>query len=158
MGIKSGGDDDQIRLEFRTYLINCGSKHPLLLSRRGSGFNRHVQCVTRASANARFAASARARIPGILMHRKEEDRGVVIENALRSVSVMHVPVNNCNSLDLRITILRIPSGHSNVIEKTEAHCPLSSRMMARWTHRHKRISCFARHHNVYCLTGATGST
>src|SRR5712691_7184810 len=146
MGIKSGGDDDQIRLEFRTHLIDCGSKHPLLFSRRGSGFNRHVQCVTRASANAGFAASARTRVPGVLMHRKEEDCWVVIENSLRSVSVMHVPVNNRNSLNLRITILRIPSGYSNVIEKTEAHCTLWSRMVARRTHRNKCISCFARHH------------
>ena len=34
------------------------------------------------------------------MHREEIDRGVVIENALRSVPVMHVPIDNRHPLYL----------------------------------------------------------
>src|SRR5205085_5778824 len=93
-------------------------------------------------------------IPRVLMRGEEEDRGVVVENPLRAVAVMHVPINDGDALDLRITRLRITRGDSDRVEETEAHCAFARRMMTGRARGQECVTRLARHDGINRATRA----
>src|SRR5437588_2732783 len=94
MRIKTRGDNDEVRLEVLIYFFECGFKHMLVLARRRSSPQRNIHRVTLAASHPRFTSGAGTGIPGILMHREEEHIRVVIEDALRAISMVDVPIDN----------------------------------------------------------------
>src|SRR5215831_979950 len=99
MCVKSGRDNHQIGGEFRCDLFDGGLEGATLLGRWSHGSQRHVQSVTPTSSLTGFGSRSCARVPGVLMHRKVKNRSVVIEYSLSPITVVHVPVENRNSLD-----------------------------------------------------------
>src|SRR5262252_3291580 len=91
------------------------------------------------------------------MHREVKDRRIIVENALRAVAVMNVPVENRHFVDFLITLLRIPRRNSNVVEKTKTHGPIRCGMVSRRTHRHKRVPGGSLHDRIDSLTGSAGT-
>src|SRR5205085_3328530 len=81
-----------------------------------------------------------------------EDRTVVIKNALRAVTVMHVPIQNGDPIDLLVLLLRISRGDGDVVEKTETHRAIRRGVMARRPDGHKRVFGRAFDYSVYRAT------
>src|SRR4030095_11277987 len=98
-----------------------------------------------------FTTCSRTRIPGILMNRKEKNGRVVVKDTLRSVAVMHVPINNGDTLNLRVMILSITGCDCHIIKKTKSHCSFSRGMVTGWSHWNKSIGYLIRHDQVYRL-------
>lgn len=55
-----------------------------------------------------------------LVNGEEKDGGIVLEEVLRAVAVMHVPVEDHNLLQAE-HVLRVTGGYGNVVEEAEAH-------------------------------------
>src|SRR5207253_45821 len=111
-----------------------------LIHCRSHRSQRHVERVAKTTTVAGFTTGAGARIPGILVHRKIEKRSILIKDALRAVTVMYVPIDDGDSLDLFISLLCVACGHGDIIEKTKAHRSIGCRVMARWPQWHEGIS------------------
>jgi hypothetical protein len=56
------------------------------------------------------------------------DSGILLDDCLRPVSVMHVPVNDQNPLE-PVAGLRISRGKTDIPEQAESHCAASEGMM-----------------------------
>jgi hypothetical protein len=91
------------------------------------------------------------------MHRKIKDRRVVIEDPLRTVAVMDIPVENSNSLDFLMLFLRIARCHRDIIEKAEPHGAIRGCMMTGRPHRHEGIVCDALEQRIDRATGGAGA-
>ena len=61
------------------------------------------------------------------MDRQVQDGGVVLEDVLRAIAMVDVPVEDDNLLSARS--LGCPSSHSRIIEEAEAHCHVALGMM-----------------------------
>src|SRR5207249_12083988 len=116
--IKARRDDDQIGNELRSQLADRGIESAPLIHGRSRRPQRHVERVAKTTTVAGFTTSASARIPRILVHREIEDSRIFIKDALRAVTVMHVPIDDGDSLDFFISLLCVPRGHGDVTEET----------------------------------------
>jgi len=63
------------------------------------------------------------------MHRHEMDVGLILDQGLRAVPVVHVPVDDQDSLQ-PVLSLRVACGYRDVTEQAEAHRPVVNSMMA----------------------------
>src|SRR5690606_19852116 len=81
-------------------------------------------------ADAGFILRPRAGIQGKLMRRTEQDAWIVLENILRSVSVMHVPINDCDALGT-VAALRMAGSNRYIVEKAKTHRCGTFGMMSR---------------------------
>src|SRR5687768_15530773 len=97
MGIKARRDDDEIRRKLsRNFIYGC-FETPQMFSCRSCRTQRQIQREAQAASGSFFTTSSGTRVPWILMRRKEVNRRVVVEDTLRSVSVMNIPVNDRHS-------------------------------------------------------------
>ena len=85
------------------------------------------------------------------MRREKVDRRIGVENSLRAVAVMHVPVEDRDALDLRIVLLCVTRRHRNVIEQTKTHRSFFSRVMTRRTHGNESVLYLATHNQINSL-------
>src|ERR1051326_1023609 len=67
---------------------------------------------------------------------------------------MHVPIDDRNSLDLFVTLLRVTRSDRNVIEETETHGSFRRGMMPWWAHRHECILRGAFHQGIDSLASS----
>lgn len=98
---------------------------------------RTVSCRTLARARAGFVSRAGARIPWGLMRAEKEYGRILVENLLRPVPVMHIPIGNQHAF-CSVLALCVSSADGNVVEQTEPHAPIAFGMMARWSNQAKR--------------------
>src|SRR5687768_17906024 len=82
------------------------------------------------------------------MRRKKIDGRIVVEDSLCTVSVMDVPIDDRDLLDLRIFPLRVTRGDGDVVEKAKPHRPFFRRMVSWRTHRHESILYLAAHDQI----------
>lgn len=78
---------------------NRGIESPSLIRRRRHRAQRYIQSDAEAATLAGFTARARTRISRIPVHRKMEERRVVVEDSLRAVAVRDVAVDDRDALD-----------------------------------------------------------
>ena len=81
------------------------------------------------------------------MSAEKEDRPVIVENVLRTVAMMHIPVGNQYTPN-SVLLLGMPSGNRNVVEYAESHPTDWSRVMTGWTNSAKCVLGFALQHRV----------
>ena len=144
MGVESGGDQDQIRPEIpqpRQYPV--GERLLECVSGRAGEQRRVDDRVMFAS----LAASARARIERRLMGRAEQHRLVRPENLLRAIAVMHVEIDDGDSLDA-VGRLGVTGGDGDIIDEAEAHGIARAGVMARRARGHESVVGPPRHHLV----------
>src|SRR5439155_8871295 len=99
MCVKTGRDHNQIRSEFGTDVLQRGLKHSLLFISDGVGLDRDIHSSAEPAAVAGFTAGTGSRIPRVLVHREEKDARISVKNSLRSIAMMHIPVDNGDSFD-----------------------------------------------------------
>ena len=87
------------------------------------------------------------------MRREIKDRRVVVEDSLRTISMMYIPIDNGDAFDFLVPRLRVSRRDGDIIEKTKAHRPIGRGMMARGSHGHERIVRRAFHDRIDCLAG-----
>src|ERR1051325_9092042 len=148
MRIKTRGNDDQIGTETRRHVFESGFKGALLLLGRRRRAQRQIQCVTETTTHALLTARTRSGIPRILVRREKVDARIIVKDPLRAVAVMNVPIDDRDSLDLRIVLLRVTCSNGDVIEQAETHRAFFGRMMSRWTYRHERVADLALHDQI----------
>src|SRR5207244_263701 len=134
MRVESRRNKYQIGFEAGVYSFDGRVEYASLLLCRNARPQWNVHRVALAAADSSLAPRAGAWIPRILVHRKEENRWVIVENTLCSVAMMDIPVNDGHPFDLRIMSLRVARGDSDIIKKTEPHRPFRGGVMARRTH------------------------
>jgi hypothetical protein len=86
------------------------------------------------------------------MHTEEEDRGIGVENVLRSVAVMDVVIDDQNP-PAPLRPKRIFGGDGDVVEKTESHRPGFFSIVTGGTDEGKRISVGARFTRPFIRAG-----
>ena len=98
------------------------------------GAARHVEDV----ADAAFRGESGARIPRMLVQRHEPDARVGLDQRLRAVAVVHVPVDDQHAR---------PAGgergvrrHHDVVDQAEAHRRVAQRVVPRRAHRGERMA------------------
>src|SRR5690349_18286066 len=148
MRIKTRGDNDQIRRETRRHLLERRLKPALVLDRRRGRAQRQIQRRSKPASSSLLTTRTRPRIPRILVRRKEVHRRIGVENSLRAVAVMNVPIDDRDLLDLRVLLLRVTRRNRDVVEKTKPHRAFFSRMMSGGTYRYERVLHFARHDQI----------
>ena len=121
------------RLGCRDEFVTEGSQD---LFASGAGGEGAVHGAVRALVCAGFIRPSRPGIPGRLVDTKEKYRAVFVENILRPVAVVDVPVGDQHSLDTMFA-LRIAGGECNVVKHAEAHALLRPRVMARRKERER---------------------
>src|SRR5687768_9001805 len=117
--IKTRRDDDQVGTKVTRHLIQGGFKASLVFDRRRGRAQWKIQRVSKSTSSALLATRAGTRIPGILVRRKEEDCSIAVEDSLRAVAVMHVPVDDRHLLDLRKLLLRVTCSDGHVVKETD---------------------------------------
>ena len=61
----------------------------------------------------------------------EEHAGIAVKNLLRSVAVMHVPIEDADTLQT-IGVTGVGGGNGDIVEKAKAHRLLGARVVPRW--------------------------
>jgi hypothetical protein len=70
---------------------------------------------------------------------------------------MHIPIDDRNSFDFRVVILRVTRGDGHVVKEAKTHRPFRGSVMSRRTHRHKSVGNFTLHYQIDRLTSSTGA-
>ena len=101
---------------------------------RRSGREWKVERQHRGVRPADLAGPSGARIEGVLMGRDVQHVGIVPEDRLRAVAVMHVPVHDEHPL----APSRARRGrHGDVVQQAEAHGAFRQRVVTWWANRHE---------------------
>lgn len=89
------------------------------------------------------------------MSAEEEHGAILIEDVLRSVAMMHVPINNRYMMSA-IHALRMAGGNGDIIEDTETHASALTRMVPGRPNGTERVVDFAAEHGINRGNGTTG--
>lgn len=76
------------------------------------------------------------------MRRTEQDAWIILENILRSVPVMDIPINDSDTLHAMM-MLRMTRRNRNIVEKAEPHRGGTLSVMSRRAGRDEHIVCNA---------------
>src|SRR4030095_14385236 len=114
--IEACRNDDKVWAEPGGDLVNRRFNPTLVFSRWCCSPERKVYRVAQPSASSSFSTRTCSGIPGILMSGEKEDRRIVVEDPLRSISVVYIPIDNCHSLNLPIFVLSISSSNGYIVE------------------------------------------
>ena len=149
MGVEAGGDDEELRLElaerFREFRPES-LDHCFVTASRGE---RHVQVRAFARALAGdFRRAARPRVERVLVGGEKEHAGILQEDRLRAIAVVHVPIDDHYALKL-VLFLRVAGGDGGVREKTETLRPVRHRMMSRRAQRREGVLHPAFHDQIH---------
>ena len=125
LGRKLAADRQHERVEGGEVL---GVAHPLVRPR-------HVERVPGAGAAAHLARRAGAREEALAepMQRHKQHRRVVVEDLLRAVAVVDVPVDDEHAPHA-VLPHRCARRHRHRVEEAEAAHPVGARVVARWPH------------------------
>ena len=83
----------------------------------------------------------------ILVRAEEENRRILVKAMLRTVSVMHIPVDDEHAAQT-VLFLNVARRDSYVVEKTKTHRPVGFRMVTGWPHGAKRMLNVAAHDRI----------
>ena len=128
--VEAGRDHDQFRLEgfsgFHQMLLKGLAQY---LGPPATGGKGKVEDVTLAG----FASEPAAGVPRMLVRAQEHDGAVVVEDVLRAVAMVDVPIDNQHAGE-PVLLLRVARADRNVVEDAEAHAARGSGVMARGPH------------------------
>ncbi len=143
VGVEPGRNQDQIGPELPSRREQLVATGPLVLVVAQSGLQRHVDRESEAGPHATLGHCARVRIEVILVDVEEENGGIVVEDGLGSVAVVHIPVHNQDSFEL-VVLLGVPGRDGDVVEKAESHTAIRHGVVSSRPRRAERIADLAR--------------
>ena len=112
------------------HLVECGAEHVARCAR----WQRHVEGQAGSPGTADLVGAARSGEQRVLVGRDVEDVGVVPEDRLRAVAVVHVPVDDQDPLT---QCGARGGGNGHVVDEAEAHRPVGRGVVARRPHGHE---------------------
>ena len=112
-----------------------------------SGTHGTIQSEALARAGASFARCSSTGVEGILVKTDIENRIVFVENLLRAVAVMHIPIDDRYPFGA-VSALGIPCTDSHIVEQTESHDCRALSVVTWWTHRGECARKLSRHYFV----------
>src|SRR3569623_1418577 len=101
-----------------------------------------------------FRTGAGSGIKRRLMRGGVKQLGPIEESGLRAITVMHVEVDDCDTVEL-MHFMRIGSRARSLIKNAKTHRPVRLRMMAAWAGRTKNVARFLVHYRIDAGTGRT---
>jgi hypothetical protein len=137
VAVEAGGDEDEVRRELARDREDDLVERACELGIAEAGGERQVERPAGAGAGADLGDRAGPGIDAVLVRRHVEDARVVLEEMLRAVAVMQVPVDDADAADTRRAQRR--RGDGNVVEEAETHRARVLGVMARRTHERKAI-------------------
>ena len=90
----------------------------------------------------------------MLVQGNSQNRRIIPPDILRTIPVMHVPVQNGDTIQTQF-FASVRRGHRGVIENAKAHCPGTGGMVTRRVHQRIAIADFPADHFLDHLNGAT---
>lgn len=136
MDVLTGGDQQRLRRVLADDRLEDVLEQGRVVPVRGPGGQRHVDREPFAVALAALGEVAAARVVRPLVGRAVEYAPVAVEDRLRTVAVMHVPVQHRHAL---VTLAQQPGGgDGDVVEEAETHRPVLSGVVARGTDERER--------------------
>ena len=81
------------------------------------------------------------------MQRNKENRRIFIEDVVRAIAVMNIPIDDRNSPQ-PVMPLKIPSGDRDIGKQAKPHRAIGESMMSGWPNRAERVISFTRHHRI----------
>src|SRR5687768_12971847 len=148
MGIKPGRNEEKVGFDLRRHIADRGFKNTILFGGRRKSFQWRVERGPQAPSLPRLTSRASTGIPRVLMHGEKVNARVRIEDSLRTIPVMNIPVDDRDTLDLFVFVLSVTGRHGDVVEQAESHRVLGRRVMSRRTSRDKRVVRLTLHHRV----------
>src|SRR5262249_31590067 len=97
-----------------------------------------------------------AGIPRPLMHRYEVDVGLMLDERLRPVSVVHIPIDDQHAFGA-MPLPRVVRADGHVAEQTEAHRARAERVMSWRAHRTEAARRTAAERAVDAVQNGAGS-
>src|SRR5436305_1027150 len=133
MSVKTGAHEHKLWLDLVRRFFQSALEVGVILLARRTVADGCIERVAQSLAAAGLGRCSRAGIKAaaVAMNTVEHDARLFIENILRPVAVMHVPIDDEETCQL-MSRLRMVRGQGNVIEKTETHARGWCRMMPRW--------------------------
>ena len=124
-GVESGRDEHEVRGEAGGRGIYAGFERIQIAGRRQA---RPERDVPNTSVRTSIFGRAGAGIPGPPVHRDEVNVGLHFYERLRSVAVMHVPIDDEDALQ-SVFRARVMRGARNAPENAEAHRTIAQRVV-----------------------------
>src|ERR1035437_1289203 len=146
-GIESRRDEHEIRLEGRGCWLQSFLKCLPVIGVATTGRERHIDLRSKALAHPLVLRAASSGIERRLMDREVKDRRVLVENRLRSVAMVHVPIHDQHPGQL-VLLLDVLRGDGYVVKQTKPHCLVLRRVMARRANRPEGVLYLSLHHSV----------
>src|SRR5690625_1004839 len=118
--IESGRNQYKLRTKFIE--SRTGSFVPLgnrKISSR-STWKRNIQRRSNSRTRSMIISRSGVRIASLFMKRKGKNIGVFVENRFRAISVVNIPVDDCDSLHI-VIFSQIISGDCDVVEDAKTH-------------------------------------
>jgi len=118
--IESGRDDDELRFEFIHRRQQFFIEYFQVFVVTRSADDRRIQRRSHPFSVPLFLTRTCPRIVRVLVDAEVKDGGVILQDVLRSIPVVNVPIKNQNTLDT-VRFLRIPRCNDNIVEQAETH-------------------------------------
>ncbi len=156
-GIEAGGDQNEIGAEGFHARREVLTESAGYFRAAGTGGERAIERELLPCPLTGFARRSCSRIPGRLVRAEEEDGGIGVEDVLRAVTVVHVPIGDGDALD-SVATLRVAGSNGDIVEQAEAHAARRTGVMAWRPHDAKCIGGIALHDEIDSVEASTRGT
>ena len=119
-GVESCGDEDEVGSKSVSRGIDAPLKRVYVVFRLTRRLHRDIPDAAMRTA---IRSCSRTRVPRPLVHRDEMNIRLILDQRLRSVSVVNVPVHDENPPE-RMALARVMSAEGDVPEEAESHGPI----------------------------------
>ena len=142
IAIEAGGDEDEVGGELSTDRQHHLGEGTHVLAIAEPGRERQVERPPGSGTLAYLLGGAGARIERVLMGRDVEHVRIALEEMLRAVAVMQVPVDDHHAPEAAAPEPR--GGDGDVVEEAEAHRAIALRMVAGRTDEREAVRHLSR--------------
>ncbi|CAN5395732.1 hypothetical protein BH10PLA2_BH10PLA2_12010 [soil metagenome] len=131
VGVEAGTQEDKLGLEFVGRLFECAAKGFDVLPAGDTKRERHVagKAETGTGAGLFIGPGARVKAAAETVNAQEILRGIGVEDILRAVTVMHIPVDDQHAIE-PVLLASMCSRDGDVVEKAKTHTGFRRRVMS----------------------------
>ena len=142
MSVESGGDEHQLGGEGIGGGENLFLEDGSVFGIARSGLHRQIQGKTLSFPSPSLRRRSGAGIERILVETDEQDGRIFLEDLLRAIPVVEVPVENQDA-PVAMLLLGVSSRDGNCIEEAKPHCGIGPGMVAGRTNERKGVACLS---------------
>src|SRR5262245_49570032 len=154
--VEAGADKDEVGFEASDRWHELSFEGLKELRVACSWRHGHIQDLARSRSRPGFLHRAGSRVGAVIMRTEIKDGTIVVEDILRAIAVVIIPINNQNSTDSML-LLKIARSDGDIVEDAKPHAAIRCCVMPRRTYRGERIANFAGHDRINDIQYAAGS-